>query len=683
MIERSVPQRRVQLILFAIVAVSVLAQITGFTRFEDLRYFQKYWQLAADLTAGELNPERLNDVSPLYLWFVTMVRAFEVSPNALRMTQIAMSGLTSLLAALVALRVGGAVAAISTALFLVLNRALLVNATELEPETIIVLLNTAALYLLFGTSRKATRPLAAGLLFGLSAAARLVVVPAALVTGLVALWRGGAPDDRRETLRNAAWFGAGLGAPLIGTILITFALTGTPSIMNPGTVFYEGWNPDTAGYALTEPLIVTDVTNELDAPDALHLAYRLIASRLTGEPATPELANRFWTGQAFDYIRCFPGRAVRLAAAKFFFSFHSYDAWDLAMMVTRYRQAEAWFWIPFGLLASLAAISLIDRAREPTVLALWLYSLCYLSLFVAFYVTSRQRNALLPAMAILAGLSLSALASRARRDRRGALLRLLLVGCLAVLLTRTYRWQAENSYKWTASFNSEAVVASMHEAERDGREDEAMRLRAIDRTWLLGDDPHIPSAPRQLVGAIAKGELSQADSPQRLFDLAVALQYARDWPTSDEILAWLEENDYHPIRQTKAVDSVAYYRALAALHTGQMEAAERFLDRASSEDPADPHVLALRTVLLADERSKEMLALLHDRFTAEMAMARAHYETGNIQTALEVISGVTRVIPEWSRARLFEAYLTDVIEGSASTPTGAAVDGQAPLSDDG
>ncbi len=211
--------------------------------------------------------------------------------------------------------------------------------------------------------------------------------------------------------------------------------------------------------------------------------------------------------------------------------------------------------------------------------------------------------------------------------------------------------------------------------------DEAKRLRAIDRTWLLGDDPHIPSAPATLVAAIAKGEMSKADQPQRIFDLALALQYAGDWETSDRVLAFLDETDYHPIRQTVAVDSVSYYRALAALHQDHPREAEALLRQAAREAPADSSILALRFLLLKDAEARRLLFLVHDRLTADLALARAHYEMGNMNDALSIASRLSNEIPEWNRANLFAAYLSDLQASyGAAGPRRADSRGPAPSS---
>jgi hypothetical protein len=50
------------------------------------------------------------------------------------------------------------------------------------------------------------------------------------------------------------------------------------------------------------------------------------------------------------------------------------------------------------------------------------------------------------------------------------------------------------------------------------------------------------------------------------FDVAIALERAGRWGEADALLQQLEDDGYHPIRENRAVSSIAYYRALAAAH---------------------------------------------------------------------------------------------------------------------
>ena len=650
----SAPKARTILLVSGALVIVAL-QVVLLQTLEASRIFPKYWQLAADLLEGTLSRDRLNDVSPLYLWGVALIRMIDLSPFAIRLLQFASNAATLALATTIAFRTGGATAGTATFAFLAAGKAMFLNASELEPESLILFLNTLALFFLLGKERTRRNTFVGALAFGLSAVARPVVLPAALLVLAVVLLR-----DEAQRRVKVSFSALGLALPLLLAMAATWLATGHPSIMNPGTVFYEGMNPHATGYTSTEPLVVSDLRAEVDEPDALHHSYRLIASRAEGVSPSAEASNRFWTGKAIEFMETHPMLAAELTARKTGFALHSFDAWDIGEMVWRDREIDWLPWIPFGVIVAFALVAAIVRWKDPIILALILFCGSYVAVMAIFYVSSRQRNALLSAAAILGGIGLAATVEALKRSRVRGGLYLALILTISVALTVHGPWQRENIYSWTASFRSQVLVHQRHEAVERGDVAEAARLRAIDRTWLLGDDPHIPAAPRDLVASIARGELSRAESPQRLFDLALALQYAGDWDLSDRILVSLEEQGYEPIRRTYAVDSLAWYRALAAMHTGKPAEARAHLERSFEEAPSDPNVLAMQTALGTDDSAREELFRIHDRFTAELAISRAHYELGNLDEAKRIASEVHSAIPEWNRARLLSEYFEDL-----------------------
>jgi len=257
--------------------------------------------------------------------------------------------------------------------------------------------------------------------------------------------------------------------------------------------------------------------------------------------------------------------------------------------------------------------------------------------------------ATIPAVAILAGIGVAAIASWPRTKVLLATLGALVV---TVLLTRDYAWQRENRYNWIAYGMSLGLTNGAARAERAGDARAVVLQRAHDATWLFGDDPELLHAPPALIAGLARERLARTDSDERRFDLALAFQTAGAWADSDRVLADLQERGYVPMRGFSAVRSVAYYRAVARLRApGRREAAAQ-LRRAMAEAPANEEVLAMAALFLGDAQARARLFAVHDPFTARAALARAMLHLGREEEAARELTDVARGIPEWPRPPL-------------------------------
>ena len=524
-------RRRHALLIAAVIALALITwlRMQLINALPDQGYFAKYLTFADRILAGQMPRDRLADLSPGYLWFVVSLRALGAGLNAIRTLQIIFVSIAAAFCG-VAVRRFGVLAMIAATLLVLGSRAALVCATEAEPETLILLLGSAALAVF--TSTRA----AAGLLFGLAAICRPVML---LVAAAVALL------ERSWKVILAA------AVPVILVLMINGALTGDVVLMDPGTVFYEGMNPSATGYEGVQPRIVNDMERASGEPDYLHVAYRIVASRSVGRQLTRAESNRFWTGKAIAFAHAYPGAALKLISHKFFFAIHSHDAYDLATMARKDILLTRYPFIPFGVLVALAGAGmLLARARRRELLPFVAFVLTGGIVLVAFYVTARQRNAMLPAVAVLAAAGVSEIITRRH------LLAAIAVALIAILLSVNGPEQIEDANGWLGVRNP--------------------------------------------------------------FDDALALEQQGRWSDADRILLQLESEDYRPIRENRAVSSVAFYRARAALHLGRDP--RPLLDRASSDAPGNEHVLALRA-RLGDREAGRLLFALHDALTAKRVLA--------------------------------------------------------------
>ena len=503
-----------------IIALLTVARIRMINALPDQGYFGKYSITADQILAGKIPRDRLLDFSPLYLWFVVALRAMHIDFRAL---QIVLVSVASVLVAIAARRFG-MIAIIAAPVLLLGSRAALVCATDLEPETLILVLNAAALAAL------SSRPLLAGLFLGLSATCRPVAMLAAIGLAIVCKsWR----------------IIAGAIVPIIVLLIVNYSLTRELTLMDPGTVFYEGMNPNATGYEGVQPRIVNDLERQSRDPDYLHVAYRIVAAQSLGHPVTRAESNRYWTGKALAFVRAYPLAALRLTARKFYFALHSYDAYDLITMARKNFLLAHQVFIPFGVIVALAIVALLLRIRGIAPFVVFTFAAGIP--LILFYVTARQRNALLPPLVVLAAAGFAEIVKRKH----------IVAGAIAVVIS--------------------ILLSIDGPAQRE------------DASGWLG--------------------------VRNQFDAAIALENGGRWGEADALLQQLEAEGYRPIRENRAVSSIAYYRALAAMHLGQPRAAVvQLLDRAEKEAPGNEHVLALRG-------ERELLFKLHDPITARRALA--------------------------------------------------------------
>jgi len=605
-------RRRHALLLAAFAALALITwlRIHLVNALPDQGYFAKYLTFADRILAGRIPRDRLGDLSPAYLWTIVLLRRLGSGVYGIRDIQISLLSIAAGLCGVAAARIGGRWAGIAAAVLVLLNRGALIAATELEPETLIVFLLAMSLAALVAWEHdRRTGTLAiAGLALGIAVTARPV---AALALMLVSIWlfvRG---------RRAMAAFLISAALPIAIVLAVNGTLTGHISIMEPGTGLYDGNNALATGCAGVLPRIVADLDAASTEPDYLHVAYRVVAAR-----ANAAEGNRYWSRKSLAWMRTYPAAAIRLFATKALLSIHNYDVFDLSTMWRKAAAMPRWPFVPFGALTALAIAALFLRNARAPLAPMLLFAIATIAALIVFNVSARQRDALLPPLAILAAVGVAEIVRL--RDAQ------LWIACGAVVAVTLLLGidgppQREDAYAWWGS--QQAGLA-----EAAGRRDVASVLRTASPPAV--DARSLRTAAMQAAGA----------GDELRFDAAIALEKANAWGEADAVLAMLA--DYTPRRDNRAVSSVAYYRARATRHLGRDPRA--FLDRAAADAPGDPDVLAARAVA-GDATSSQRLDLLHDPFTRDYALARAREDAGDRAGAHALRERLLRAFPEWRR----------------------------------
>jgi hypothetical protein len=612
-------RRRHALLLAAVAGLAVITWLRIYLvdTLPDQGYFAKYITFADRILAGNIPRDRLGDLSPAYLWLIVVLRFIGCSVTAIRDLQIVMLSVAAALCGLAAARVAGWYAAVAAVVLVFANRAALVIAAEIEPETLILLALAGSLLALvqWESDRRVSLVIAAGVFLGIAVTGRPI---AALAMILIAMWLF--TRQRRSLIP----FVIAAAVPIAMALIVNGTLTGHLSIMEPGTGLYDGNNALATGCAGVLPRIVADLDAASNEPDYLHVAYRLVAARATAGTLDPRIGNRYWSGKSLAWMRTYPAAAARLFAWKALLSIHSYDIYDLSTTRRKAEELALWPAVPFGFLTMLAMAAVVLRQQRASLVLVLLVMLATIAALIVFNVSARQRDALLPPLAILGAVGIVEIAHRRRTS--------LVIICVAViggafLLDVNGPPQWEDDYAWWASFR--ATDAAAH-----GVTAVASVMRPADPLTV---DP-------RALRAAAIGALSVTSKPELRFDAALALEKASAWAEADRVLASLTE--YLPRRDNRAVSSVAYYRARAAMHLRHDP--RPLLEQAESDAPGDPQVLAARAVA-GDAASGRRLDLLHDPFTRDYALALAQLDVGNRAAALALRDRLLRAIPEWQR----------------------------------
>lgn len=382
-------------------AALALAAALGVGRVHDPpEMFRKYLDVPERMSV-----ERVADFSPLYLG---LTRALEgLGATGLLVLQCLAHAATAALVALAVARLAGWRWALAAGAFFATYRPALVHAGVHEPETLLLLVLAGAVVLGLAArdalSRdadlRAALPCAgAALLLALATTLRptwLLLLPAWL------WWM--AARSGREGRRLAAVSIVAVGLAVLGPLLaMRWYQLGSPVLMNPGPVLYEGNGPAATGLLRHAPEVVLRLELANDEPDYGHVAYRRLASFARSHHATVGATNRYWAGLTLEAVAARPAAAAGRLAFKASRAFSPREVHDVRSAVQLDRRLRPL--LPWGFGVLLLAVPCIALCRR-TELASLAGPLCIAVVAVlsqvVFYASSRQRLPLALALAIV------------------------------------------------------------------------------------------------------------------------------------------------------------------------------------------------------------------------------------------------------------------------------------------
>jgi len=189
--------------------------------------------------------------------------------------------------------------------------------------------------------------------------------------------------------------------PLISSIFILLIYshwaTGyfTLTFMSPGTVFYEGNNPEATGVAAIYPKTIKLWEGEFSGKEAdyAHRLYKKVAEFEDGKTKTLKETQFFWFKKTFNYIIDYPFLWLQHYFKKIWFYFSAGEAHDIFSLIMIYNILGILKLYSFAIFSSLAFLAVFFNFKklEKVIFFSFLLNITILSLF---YFSSRQRMTL-------------------------------------------------------------------------------------------------------------------------------------------------------------------------------------------------------------------------------------------------------------------------------------------------
>jgi tetratricopeptide (TPR) repeat protein len=639
--------------------------------------FQKYPLAARQYNNRELAKERLADFSPLYLHLHAAAQKWLPRPErALLWLQVLLTALAAGLLLRLLWLYFPPFLALSGAVIFMFDRGIMIYEHSFEPEIPLLFFLLAFFYCCCGGS-SASRHFFAGTFLALALLCRLNFLPLMIL----APWHFRLQNKKgSDWLKASALFLLPVFLALGGLSLRNRSVQGSfsPLAMNPGTVFYEGNNPNSLGQSSIYPPLVYDLGDEFSGqPDCQHLVYRLVARADSGKNLSISAVNRFWSGKAANFMRDHPINFLRLLGVKTNFFFHNFRRHDLASAFwddQKLRQAKIPT-MPFALVSALAILGLF-LARADWRRFLLFYGLFFFQMAVLLltYVSARQRVAVTPVFIFFACAAAQKIWDWKIRSRR--ILAAAAVMGLALLLTVENDAMKEESHQWRNFRLSQDLYRQAREQRQNGLWAEAgiSSLRAMAAAPWLGDSlrpANLSFAPRGYFReALAIHETLADPDFSHLFDRGVLSLAAGELDKARSIFIWLGEQGYEFKRDYDQSSQPKFYLARIALGKNDRASALALLAAAGREAPGDPEILAFSFVLTGREEFKNRIDRYFDRLDRDFFIGKAFLEMGEPGRAVPYFTRLGRLLPFYRRGQI---YLAAALAGSGQTEKGAEI----------
>ncbi|MBW1742849.1 MAG: glycosyltransferase family 39 protein [Deltaproteobacteria bacterium] len=421
--------------------------------------FFKYPFFAEKLVQGIDIGERLVDLSPFYLYFLTFLnKVFHLDWDLVKPIQSFVGILNCLMVYALGRRVFGKEAGLFAALLFTFYGNLIVLESTLEPTVFVLLFSMLAVYFLLevkehsgGFNKKWGYAAVAGFFAGLSIITKpnfLLFLP----VGAAWILFLGNRDSRISTrFQTLVFCFVALVVVLPVTVRNYVKLNDFVLVTaDAGKVFFHGNGKGATaleGTGLPDEGFMEEAGGE---PDYAHVLYRKTASRLAGKDLTPSESSRFWMGRTLNEIRNNPAGYVMLEVEKLFYFFNDYEMHYIASAYKEYKAIQTFPFVRYGIIASLGLLGMaLSLGRFKELFLVYGIVFVYLLSGMLFLVQSRYRMPAVPYLCLFAGYSVYALKKMVTSRRlKQAAVALVVVGLLFALTRLVFRGDILRVDQW-------------------------------------------------------------------------------------------------------------------------------------------------------------------------------------------------------------------------------------------
>ncbi|MCF8082726.1 MAG: tetratricopeptide repeat protein [Deltaproteobacteria bacterium] len=376
--------------------------------------FIKYPYFAEKLADGKDIGDRIADLSPFYLYFLTFLKKiFGTNWAILKLIQSLVGALNALLILTLGNRMFNKTTGIISALLYALYGNVIILESTLEPEVFLLFFNLLLVYFLV-VARKEDRPhsqtLALTAAGGIFAGLSIITKPNAVLflpLGIVWLFFLATQNlpFRKRMVRTIIFCTAALIVVSPVTLRNYFKFHEFILVTaDAGKVFFHGNSKGASALEGTNLLDQGLVEEESDEPDYAHVLFRKTAAEMTGKALSPSESSRFWTKRTLDDILADPLQFLKREMKKFLFFFTDYEMHHIASAHAEYTESLLLPIIRYGIIVSLGLLGMffsLKRFRD--FFLIYGAFAVYLTAGMLFLVNSRYRMPAVPYLCLFAG----------------------------------------------------------------------------------------------------------------------------------------------------------------------------------------------------------------------------------------------------------------------------------------